>query len=414
MTLPTPLAHAVIPGRVLVVLERLKERGHAAYLVGGCVRDLLLGKPATDFDVATSARPEEVQKAFDKVIPTGIQHGTVTVMWKGMGVEVTTFRKEGVYLDGRRPSEVVFHKDVEADLSRRDFTINAMAFDPVNKTLCDPFEGQKDLAARTLRCVGAAMDRFSEDGLRALRAVRFAAVLGFSLEQSTFDAISRTLDVFAKVAAERVKDELSKLLLSDRPVLGLSLLRDSGLLARILPEFDDRPGFNAVGECEADLELRLAALLQDTPNARDICLRLKLPTKTVERVALLVRLQDAARVSQASDADVRRFVAELGLENVATWLALTEANDRAAEKNPDVAASRRKKLSTILESKPALFPRDLALNGAAIMRVLQVGPSPLIGQASRFLMEQVFEDPSLNQADRLEALLATWKAAQKS
>jgi tRNA nucleotidyltransferase (CCA-adding enzyme) len=170
------LHNADIPRPVLDVIARLHELGHAVYLVGGCVRDLVRVVPPKDFDVATSALPEEVQRAFRKVIPTGIQHGTVTVVQGGTHVEVTTFRSEGDYLDGRRPSSVAFERDIVKDLSRRDFTINAMAYNPLDRELVDPFGGQADLQAQLIRCVGSARERFSEDGLRPLRAVRFSAV----------------------------------------------------------------------------------------------------------------------------------------------------------------------------------------------------------------------------------------------
>ena len=182
--LPELLRLAHIPEPVTRVLARLAELGYSAYLVGGGVRDLLRGVAPKDFDVATSARPEQVQAAFKKVIPTGIQHGTVTVVVSGVPIEVTTYRTEGAYLDGRRPAEVSFHTDIVEDLSRRDFTINAMAFDPVKAELIDPFGGQRDLAAGVVRCVGEALARFTEDGLRPLRAVRLCAVLGFTDRKS--------------------------------------------------------------------------------------------------------------------------------------------------------------------------------------------------------------------------------------
>ncbi|EAU62731.1 CCA tRNA nucleotidyltransferase, partial [Stigmatella aurantiaca] len=178
-----PLHRADIPRPILDVLHRLRELGFAAFLVGGCVRDILRGVAPKDFDVASSALPQEVQGAFKKVIPTGIQHGTVTVVIGGNHVEVTTFRSEGDYLDGRRPSSVTFERDITQDLSRRDFTINAMAYDPVGQVLVDPFGGMEDLQAHLIRCVRSPLERFSEDGLRPMRAVRFAAVLGFTLEQ---------------------------------------------------------------------------------------------------------------------------------------------------------------------------------------------------------------------------------------
>src|SRR5271154_6450625 len=210
--LPPMLAQGHLPPGVRDVGARLQAAGHEAYLVGGCVRDLVTGRAPQDWDVATQAVPAEVQRLFRKVIPTGIAHGTVTVLFPGGQVEVTTYRVEAGYADGRRPDRVEFRRDLVEDLARRDFTINAMAFDPRAGELRDPFDGLQDLDRRTVRCVGDAVARFGEDGLRPLRAVRFATVLDFELEERTEAAIPGALEVFRKVAPERVRDEFLKLL----------------------------------------------------------------------------------------------------------------------------------------------------------------------------------------------------------
>ncbi|HEY0095665.1 MAG TPA: [cytidine(C)-cytidine(C)-adenosine (A)]-adding enzyme, partial [Archangium sp.] len=288
MTTPASLLEADVPRPVLDVIARIHELGHAVFLVGGCVRDTLRGVHPKDFDVATSALPEEVQRAFRKVIPTGIQHGTVTVVQAGTHVEVTTFRSEGDYHDGRRPSAVTFERDIVKDLSRRDFTINAMAWNPLTHELADPFGGQVDLKARVVRCVGSAIERFSEDGLRPMRAVRFAAVLDFTLDPGTQAAIPATLPVFRKVAHERVREEFVKLLLSKREAFGLALLADTGLLDVFLPELARadaeaaRLARTAAAAEPVDVEIRLAALLADLVSpqlAEEIGVRLKFPTK---------------------------------------------------------------------------------------------------------------------------------------
>ncbi|HLL56204.1 MAG TPA: [cytidine(C)-cytidine(C)-adenosine (A)]-adding enzyme [Myxococcaceae bacterium] len=427
-SLPEPLAGYEPPAAITEVLSRLKERGFRAFLVGGCVRDLLLRKKPKDFDVATSARPEEVQDTFRKVIPTGIEHGTVTVLTHGTQVEVTTFRKEGDYLDGRRPSTVEFHSEVEADLSRRDFTINAMAFDPVGRLLVDPFGGQADLAACTIRCVGAALDRFSEDGLRPLRAVRFAAVLHFEIEGATLAAIPSTLEVFRKVANERIREELSKLLLSDQPWHGTRLLRETGLLGIFLPEslegpedFDRRGG--AAQAATSVLEVRLAALLWRCPGARDALKRLTFPTRVIEVVTKLLEHPllremppltglDEARareVAALTDAQVRRSFSEGGpaLSDRAIWLqeALWSGSSPPAR---DLIAAFKARAQAVLDANPPLSPKQLALDGNAIMAALGVGPSRAVGDATRFLMDQVLEDPALNTRETLASLLRNW------
>src|SRR5207253_7294612 len=222
----------LVPTAVQDVLRILRGAGKQAYLAGGAVRDLLRiaqGEkvtPPQDFDVATDALPEEVQRLFPRTAPTGIAHGTITVLAGTHSVEVTTFRGEGPYLDGRRPSSVTFLGDIEGDLARRDFTVNAMAWDPLANDLRDPFGGARDLQRKLLRAVGEPLDRFREDGLRPLRAVRFASTLRLALDRRTERAIPQALDVFAKVAWERVRDELSKLLVrGDPPSRGLRLLR---------------------------------------------------------------------------------------------------------------------------------------------------------------------------------------------
>src|SRR5437899_9537421 len=314
----------------MAVLRTLRAAGKQAWIAGGAVRDLLRGKAADDFDVATDALPEQVVKLFPRVVPTGMQHGTVTVLTAEHKVEVTTFRGEGPYLDGRRPSSVTFLGDIDGDLARRDFTVNAIAWDPIAGVLRDPFSGAEDLRRCRLRAVGDPLDRFREDGLRPLRAVRFASTLRLALDRPTERAIPQALDVFAKVAWERVREELSKLLVRGDPASrGIRLLRRTGLLARIVPELLEGVGFEqnqyhaydvfrhtlrAVDFAPRDLTVRLAALLHDVGKprsaqppeprgehtfykheflgeemTREILLRLRYPHREVERVALLVR-----------------------------------------------------------------------------------------------------------------------------
>ena len=422
MTTPASLLEADVPRPVLDVIARLRELGHAVFLVGGCVRDTLRGVHPKDFDVATSALPEQVQSAFRKVIPTGIQHGTVTVVQGGTHVEVTTFRSEGDYHDGRRPSAVTFEQDIVKDLSRRDFTINAMAWNPLSHELVDPFGGQEDLKARVVRCVGSAIERFSEDGLRPMRAVRFAAVLDFTLDPGTQAAIPATLPVFRKVAHERVREEFVKLLLSKREAFGLALLADTGLLEVFLPELARadaeaaRLARTAAAAEPVDVEIRLAALLADLVSpqqAEEIGVRLKFPTKTIERVRLLISHAALERHVGDPDPALRRLLAKVGLANVEALTSVARARIQAREParlpELDVLIGR---LRALAASKPPLTGKDLALNGGAIMAALGVGPSPIVGEATRFLLEQVLDEPSLNEAEKLKDLLLTWQRAR--
>ncbi|NTX07003.1 CCA tRNA nucleotidyltransferase [Myxococcus sp. CA040A] len=416
------LHNADIPQPVLDVIARLRELGHAVYLVGGCVRDMVRKVHPKDFDVATSALPEEVQRAFRKVIPTGIQHGTVTVVQGGTHVEVTTFRSEGDYLDGRRPSSVAFERDIVKDLSRRDFTINAMAYNPLDRDLADPFGGQTDLQAQLIRCVGSALERFSEDGLRPMRAVRFAAVLGFSLDPDTRDAIPATLAVFRKVALERVREELTKLLLSPRAEGGLLLLSETGLLDVFLPEVARatpeaaRLARAAVQAAPNDIEIRVAVLLADLVDraqARDIGLRLKFPNKVADLVALLVETAKLEERFSDTDPSLRRLLARVGLPQLPQLLAVARARVqvRAPERLSDLERLCAR-LEALAAAKPPLVPKDLALTGGDIMATLAVGPSPIVGEATRFLMDSVLDEPALNTAEGLKQRLQAWQSAR--
>jgi tRNA nucleotidyltransferase (CCA-adding enzyme) len=384
------------------VIERLHAERYAAFMVGGCVRDIVRGVAPKDYDVATSAHPRDVMRVFKKVIPTGIQHGTVTVLEHGDPIEVTTFRTEGAYVDGRRPTSVEFKQEIRDDLSRRDFTINAMAFDPARHQLVDPFEGARDLEARTLRCVGSAFDRFSEDGLRALRAVRFAVVLDFKIEPATLAAIPRTLEVFRKVSRERIRVELEKILHSPRCGTGLGLLHSTGLLGEFLPEADgpDYADRVAAAQNALALEVRLAAwLAQLKPaQARESLRRLTFPNKVSDRVALL--LEHPAPAPDADDHHYRRWLSAIGTE------AAREAGELAVARG--APEELRHRIDALLSVRHPVSAKDLALDGEAIMRVLAVGPSRAVGDATRFLLAQVLEDPARNSEPALTELLRKW------
>ena len=377
---------------MLEVIKGLQAGGFRAFLVGGCVRDMLREQPPKDFDVASSALPGDVQKLFKKVIPTGIEHGTVTVVLRGEHVEVTTFRAEADYVDGRRPSKVEFHEDIEADLGRRDFTMNAIAWDPISGQKVDPFGGELDLNRHLVRCVRDAIERFSEDGLRPLRAVRFATVLDFTLEPATEAAIPKTLAVFRKVAQERVHQEFVKLLVAPSATRGLQLLASTGLFAEFLPEA--APGeFEAVGRAPRDEVIRMALLLLGQKQPREAMLRLKFPNKIAEDTAALV-LRSTLPPMTATDAELRRWLAKLEASRAAPLFALHQARGSLPE-------GLRARVEAILATNPPLTTRQLALDGKAIMAALGTGPSPAIGHATRHLLELVLDDPSRNTPEGL-------------
>jgi tRNA nucleotidyltransferase (CCA-adding enzyme) len=416
--LPERLQTADVPSPVRSVLDGLEQRGFRAFLVGGCVRDLLRGVPPKDWDVATAATPAQVQASFPRVLPTGIQHGTVTVLVKGTHVEVTTFRTEGGYVDGRRPTAVTFRTDVVEDLSRRDFTINAMAFSPTRGELADPFDGQGDLSARLVRAVGDPVARFSEDGLRSLRAVRFSTVLDFTLHPDTQAAIPTTLQVFRKVSTERVRDEFEKTLMSPRAAPGLALLQQVQLLPEFLPELRPGPAFaaalRALAVAPPLLEVRLVAVLLAAAglDVRSAVLRLRFPNRTADLAAALAR-EAVSGVPPADTAvELRRLLARLRPENVPLLEALVVARAEAVGEGTrarDFAGRLRDEAAR----RPPLDAKALALDGAAIMRALGVGPSPVVGEASRFLLERVLEEPSANTPEQLTSLIQGWAASRR-
>lgn len=273
------------PGDVAGILDVLNMHGYEAYAVGGCIRDAVMGREPKDWDIATDARPEEVGRLFEKTVDTGIKHGTVTVVIGNRNYEVTTFRIDGRYTDSRHPEKVEFTSRIGDDLRRRDFTVNAMAWNP-QKGIIDPFGGMRDISGRIIRTVGKPSDRFGEDALRMLRAIRFAATLGFEIEADTLEGIRQNSSLIRRISAERIREELTGILVSDDP-MRFMLLMDTGLLRHIMPELDSRLGPNSdrtghdslsetgkhilrsVAAAEADVCLRWAMLLHDAGRCTD-------------------------------------------------------------------------------------------------------------------------------------------------
>ncbi len=446
---------AQVPEDVLDVCRRLREAGHAAYLVGGSIRDLLLRRTPGDFDVATSARPEETLRLFGNryAIPTGLQHGTVTVLAGGAGpprhVEVTTFRGEGAYLDGRRPSAVTFGATLEEDLSRRDFTMNAIAYDPETGTVVDPFDGQGDLRRQLVRTVGDPVLRFSEDGLRPLRGVRQAAQLGFTLAPATEDAIPKALASFRKVSAERVRDELRKLLLAPVPSHGLEIMRRTGLLDIVLPEMLATLGclqnrfhkhdvyahtLATVDAAPADFTVRMAALLHDLGKpktqapradapgeysffrheqvgaemAETICNRLKLSADERDTICALVGEHMFFYTAAWTDGTVRRFVKRVGSDLLPLLFALREADIASRGQGEDREAETRElrgRIAEVAAADAALRVTDLAIDGEDVMRILGISPGRRVGELLESLLDRVLDHPELNQRATLEGLV---------
>ncbi len=408
---------------------------------------MLSGRVVSDWDIATDALPQEVQKIFSKVIPTGIAHGTVTVLHHGKRYEVTTLRGETTYSDGRHPDAVHFVGDITADLARRDFTFNAIAIDPVSGLIIDPFEGRKDLEKKILRAVGNAEERFSEDGLRVLRAARFAATLEADLDPDTEKAISRTLDTFKKVSAERVRDEWVKTMKAKRPSRAFEIMRTSGILAITCPELLEgvgmeqnkhhaydvwTHGMECMNACAGDPILRIAALLHDVGKPRTravsektkdytfydhdqvgaeiahpIAARLKFSNDERARIVDLVRHHLFHYTDEWNDATVRRWMKRVGVDRIQDLYLLNEADVRSKglEGPPDLNPLEKLKahVAKVEEQGAALSTRDLAIDGRDLMTELGLKPGPILGKILNALLEDVIADPAKNERESLVA-----------
>lgn len=400
-----------VPANVREVCRVLTAAGFQAVAVGGAVRDAMLGRDPGDWDVATSAHPQDVLKLFRHTIPTGLQHGTVTVV-TGKGVhthvEVTTFRGEGAYTDARRPDHVVFGVPLVEDLARRDLTVNAMAYDPENNVLIDPFGGQADVAAKTLRAVGDPVERFTEDGLRVMRAVRFAAQLEFALDPATEAGIVPALPSLAKVSRERVCEELRKILETAQPSRGLVPAVRTGIMTTILPEVAE---ISIERIDRATVRTRLAALMASlaSPDALPVALdrgvqkrvgeilrALKFSNAELEAAASLVAVAHAPRELSWTPAAVRRLLSQLRRDQREPAVELWATYDHES-----LVPIARSVLGDPLEVG------DLALTGKQLMDALQMPPGPAIGRILGMLLQYVLDDPTVNTRDALLARAQT-------
>ena len=449
---------SVVPEHVFAIAQKLRAAGFRSWIVGGCVRDSILGKPVADWDLCTDALPQKLMKVFPRAVPTGLQHGTVTVVMNGVHYEVTTLRGETTYSDGRRPDAVSFVDDITADLARRDFTINAIAADPETGVLVDPFDGRKDIERKSIRAVGKAIERFSEDGLRVLRAARFAATLEFDLDPETFAAISPTLDTFKKVSQERVRDEWVKTMKAKRPSRAFDVMRESGIMAITCPELMEgvgmeqnkwhtfdvwRHGMACMDHCTGDPILRIAALLHDVGKPRSrafsdktqdytfydhdkigaeiadpICERLRFSNDERSRIVHLVR-HHLFHYDNWSDAAVRRWIRRVGKDRIDDLMRLSEADLRgkAPEVDPAILTPLEQlkvHVERILAEGAALSTGDLAVDGNVLIKELGIKPGRIIGELLTSLLEEVIADPAVNTKDTLLARARAFVASKQS
>jgi poly(A) polymerase/tRNA nucleotidyltransferase (CCA-adding enzyme) len=459
----------VIPEYVQKVGRILTKEGYEAYIVGGALRDVVLGKNPHDYDLTTNALPDEMLNMFPKAVSTGAKFGTVVALIQDKHgetheVEVTTFRSESGYVDGRWPSNVNFVEDIDKDLGRRDFTFNAMALDlsqldldgredPFQVEIYDPYGGVKDIEKKVVRAVGTPLERFKEDGLRAFKACRMAAQLGFDIEEETFEAIKESVPVAAQVSMERIRDEFMKMLInSPQPSIGIELMRKTGLLSLFMPELLEGVGVeqklfhahdvykHALKTCDvAHDSVKLAALLHDIAKPRtdmgnghfyghdkmgadlaeEIMKRMKFSQSEINRVKILIEnhmfhyphvkedMTDEEKENieklQWTDAAVRRFIQRVGEENIDDLfklrLADAQSNPATAFKPEEITILQRR-ISEVRKQDMALKVTDLKVTGEDLMNI-GIEKGPKMGIILNELLDMVVEDPTLNRKDIL-------------
>lgn len=430
-----------LPEKVNTIIQTLQEHGYEAYAVGGCVRDSLLGREPGDWDITTSASPDETKKLFARTVDTGIEHGTVTVLLGKEGFEVTTYRIDGKYENSRHPTEVIFTRNLREDLLRRDFTINAMAYNDT-EGIVDIFGGMDDLKRKIIRCVGNARERFGEDALRIMRGVRFAAQLGFSLEKETKEAMTELAPTLEKISAERIQTELVKLLVSDSP----ELIREAyhlGITAVILPEFDEmmRTGqetkyhrydvgehtVQAVCNVPPDKVLRLTMLLHDVAKpemktvdadgtahfkghdirgeqkAKEILRRLKFDNDTIHKVTKLVRWHDYRMPAEKKN--VRKAMSKISAELFPMYLLVKRADILAhsmyrREEELENLSGLQKCYEEIVADHECVSLKQLAVTGTDLIGI-GMKPGKQIGEVLNELLRIVLEYPEFNNKEHL-------------
>ncbi|MBS5938098.1 CCA tRNA nucleotidyltransferase [Clostridium sp.] len=436
------------PKEVKLIIDTFYKNNFEAFMVGGCVRDILLGNLPKDYDITTSAKPEITISLFDKTIPTGLKHGTVTVLINNEPYEITTYRTEGKYIDNRRPSSVDFVTDIKEDLSRRDFTINSLAYNQ-KVGLIDYFNGTDDIKNKIIRCVGNADKRFKEDALRMLRAVRFSCQLNFDIEENTYTAIKNNYKLIKNISSERIRDELCKILISENPSKGLEILRDTKLLEIILPEINALYNFSpkctnhnrnifahtlkVIDNTENDLLLRLSALFHDvgklntlTPlnngtfygfpghclegsiMVKKILSRLRFDNNTIKVISKLIEHHLVLNATtMPTKYEVKILLNEMGVNNINLLFSLQRADINSLD-NPKVFLEKVKYtenlVNEIINNREPLIIKDLNISGGDLISNLNLKPGKILGDVLNHLLNIVLEKPDLNSKETLLTL----------
>jgi len=424
-----------IPDIVLDISRRLMKNGHQAFIVGGALRDSLFGRHAQEWDVATDAPPEKIHGLFREMTRFDLKHGTVTLVFRRRHYEVTTFRGTGG-----------FGSSIEEDLAHRDLTFNAMAYDITSKRIIDPFGGKGDIVKKVVRAVLNPTERYNEDPLRMMRAIRFSSELGYSIEPETLMAMNPMAQALGMVAKERIRNELLRILVVNKPSVGLNLMRKTGLLKRIVPELLEgyrrrqnnyhkytiyRHTMETVDSIEVDPFLRLSALFHDIAKprvrkkikgrwrffghadasaklCREIMLRLRFSNEQIDRVTHLVYHHMFDYKKELSDKAIRRFIKRIGADNIDNLISLRKADDlahghgRAFEKDLELFGER---IEAARRQSPPLSISDLAVNAHDVMNVTGLQPGPKVGKILNQLLEIVIERPEHNQKDKLTEIL---------
>lgn len=430
-----------IPNYVKKILNRLETAGFEAFIVGGSVRDLILNKTPSDYDVTTSATPDEIGETFKefKNLTIGKQFGTIVVVQPEGNVEVTTYRNEGEYLDGRRPSVVTFSKDINEDLSRRDFTINSIAYNE-KLGIVDPFNGKDDIKNRIIRTVGNPKERLGEDYLRIFRAVRFSTQLEFTIEQSTYEACRQLSSYLKNISVERIRDELFKILISNQPSMGIRLMLDLGILDVVIPELlatvgydQENPNHNktllehifcVLDNTPAVIQIRMAALLHDIAKpvtfsmdekgighffghdklgsevAKEILIRLKCSNEFIEKVTILIREHMHHRNMKSKG--IKRQLSRVGKENIFDLFELRKADMKCKNENQDISVLEEiiDQIKEILDNNEPYEKSHLNIDGNDIME-LGIPQGKEVGEILDYLTEKLLVHPEYNEKEKL-------------